>query len=434
MFKRLAFLFLSGVLVVTLLGIPQPAAAAALPDAVQGQYIVVYKDDVPDPAAATSEIVGSQGLSLLFEYSSALKGFAAFIPDAQFDAVKNDPRVDFISEDQMVQAVGMVPVIKGEKIPTGVRRINAATTTTVHQASTVNVAVIDTGIILSSKDLYAVSGKNCVRAGRLAIDDNGHGSHVAGTIGARNNGTGVVGVTPGTKMYAVKVLNSSGSGSWSQVICGIDWVTANAARLKIKVVNMSLGGGGTNDNNCGKSNGDALHQAICRSVAAGLTYVVSAGNGGTNLDTFVPAAYPEVLSVTAITDSDGKAGGTGGAPTCYSGVDDQYAPFSNYAVTNAAASHTIAAPGVCILSDWKIGYNTRSGTSMASPHVAGTVALCFGNGGKAGPCTGLTPDLVIQKIRSDAAAHADASNGFTGDPNHSIPGKNFGYLVWAGGY
>jgi subtilisin family serine protease len=433
--KRLAFLFLSGVLIVTLLGVPQPATAAALPATVKGQYIVVYKDDVVDPTVATNEIVGAQGLSLLFEYSSALKGFAAFIPDAKLEAVKNDPRVEFISEDQMVQAAGMVKLAKGDKIPTGVRRISAATATTVHQASTVNVAVIDTGIILSSKDLYAVSGKNCVRAGRLAIDDNGHGSHVAGTIAARNNGSGVVGVAPGTKVYAVKVLNSAGSGTWSQVICGIDWVTANAARLKIKVVNMSLGGGGSNDNNCGKTNGDAFHQAICRSVAAGVTYVVAAGNGAVDLDTFVPAAYPEVLSVTAVTDSDGKAGGVGGSPACrYGEVDDQYASFSNYAVSDIAINHAIAAPGVCILSDWKTGYNTISGTSMAAPHVTGSVALCFGNGGKAGPCTGLTPDQVIQKLRGDAAAHADASNGFSGDPNHPVSGKNLGYLVWAGGY
>lgn len=144
---------------------------------------------------------------------------------------------------------------------------------------------------------------------------------MAGTIAARNNGTGVVGVAPGTRLYAVKVLNSSGSGSFSQVICGIDWVTANAAALKIKVVNMSLGGSGSNDSNCGNTNSDALHRAICASTAAG---------------------------------------GTGGAPGCRTGeVDDRFASFSSFAVARTEIDHAIAAPGVCIRSTWlNGGYNT----------------------------------------------------------------------------
>src|SRR4029450_12778768 len=110
---------------------------------------------------------------------------------------------------------------------------------------------------------------------------------------ATNNGTGVVGVAPGIPIYSVRVLNNQGSGSWSSVICGIDWVTANAARLHIKVANMSLGGAGTDDHNCGFSNSDALHKAICSSVAAGVTYVVAAGNEGTDLSGSVPASYNE---------------------------------------------------------------------------------------------------------------------------------------------
>jgi subtilisin family serine protease len=106
----------------------------------------------------------------------------------------------------------------------------------------VNVAVIDTGIDLTHPDLQAVNGTNCVSPGAPAQDDNGHGTHLAGTIAARNNGSGVTGMVPGTTVYAVKVLNAAGSGRESQFICGVDWVTANAARLNIKVANVSLGG------------------------------------------------------------------------------------------------------------------------------------------------------------------------------------------------
>ncbi len=306
------------------------------------------------------------------------------------------PWVEFVSPDLEVHAVGSVPLQAGDSAPTGIRRIDAASATTARQASTVNVAVIDTGIDLSHPDLNAASGKNCVSSSSPPRDDNGHGTHVAGTIGAKNTGSGVVGVVPGTLQYAVKVLNSSGSGTWSQVICGIDWVTANASALNIKVANMSLGGGGSNDNNCGNSNNDALHKAICNSTAAGVTYVIAAGNSNANFASSVPASYPEVLTVTAMTDSDGLGGALGGAPTCRSGEqDDRYASFSNYANSSTDRNHTIAGPGTCIYSTWVSGsthtYNTISGTSMATPHVAGSVALCFGDGGAAGPCDGHDP-------------------------------------------
>ncbi len=434
---------IAGALAAAALAILGAAPAAAQPFPIApfvgptSSYIVVLRDDA-DPPAVAQQHASRFGLSLDFVYTAALKGYAARIPAALLPLVRADPRVAFVSDDRPVQAFGSVPLSAGDAAPTGVQRIEAATTTTTHQASTANVAVIDTGIALSHPDLNAVSGKNCVRPWRNANDDNGHGTHVAGTIGAKNNGSGVVGVAPGTRLYAVKVLNAQGSGTWSQVICGIDWVTQNAASLNIKVANMSLGGSGSNDNNCGNTNSDALHKAVCRSTAAGVTYVVAAGNSGADLARFVPAAYPETLAVTAISDSDGKPGGTGGAPTCRSGEqDDRYATFSNYATAPGDVGHTVAGPGVCIQSTWLNGtYNTISGTSMAAPHLAGSVALCLGSGGATGPCAGLAPAQIVQKIRSDAEARSTTipGYGFVGDPNQPVSGRYYGYLAWDGGY
>jgi subtilisin family serine protease len=145
----------------------------------------------------------------------------------------------------------------------------------------------------------------------------------------------------------------------------------------------------------------------------------------------VPAAYPEVLTVTAMSDTDGLAGAVGGAPRCVKGeADDRYGSYSNYAVGAAAAIHTIAAPGTCVVSDKPGGGTaTYTGTSQAAPHVAGAVALCKGSDGVAGPCAGLTPAATIERIRADAAAAATMANGFAGDPLRPLTGRQYGNLV-----
>ncbi|MFL5820260.1 MAG: Ig-like domain-containing protein [Solirubrobacteraceae bacterium] len=408
---------------------------------VPDHYIVVYKDSVGDPAAETRKHEKAEGFKSDLRYTKAIKGFAAKLSGPQVAKLQADPEVAFVTPDAKVKATDSVPLASGEPLPpTGVRRIQAASSTSAHEASDVGVAVIDTGIDLNHSDLNAVDGTNCFDPTQKAQDGDGHGTHVAGTIAAKNNGAGVVGVAPGTKVYAVKVLDDNGDGTFSSVICGIDWVTANASALGIKVANMSLGGFGPELDSCPNST-DAMHKAICKSTAAGVTYVVAAGNSGWDFDLAsspdTPAAYPEVLTVTAASDSDGLPGGSGGDPTCRKGEsDDKYASFSNFAKTSAGRDHTIAAPGICIRSTWKGGgYNTISGTSMASPHIAGAVALCLDDGGTNGPCAGKSPSQIVQQVRSDAKDHTDGDHGygFTGDPdNNPVSGEYFGYLGWVG--
>lgn len=439
-------------------------AAPAAGDVIPGEYIVVFKDWVTNATGEARALAVQHGLRVQFAYEHALKGFAATIPAARLSQLRNDPRVAFISENRLVS-------IAAQALPTGVNRMEADASPTAAidgfpDPMDVNVAIIDTGIQSNHPDLNVVGGRNCMSSDPNAWGDgNGHGSHVAGTVGARDNGIGVVGVAPDARLWAVRVLGNDGSGTTATVVCGINWVTANVGTLGIKVANMSLGGGGADDANCGNSNSDAMHVAICNSVAAGVTYVVAAGNSNTNFQTQVPAAYNEVLTVTAVADFNGAPGG-GAAATCFSDVDDTNANFSNFAGASSVAdqNHTIAGPGVCINSTWLgSGYATISGTSMASPHVAGTVALCL----QGGACAGMTPTQIIAKLRADAAAR-DSSNtyGFAGDPNSagggpgpkgaqapagapavSVPhpnatkgpgggggGRYYGFLVFAGNY
>ena len=144
--------------------------------------------------------------------------------------MRAEPAVAYVLPDATVQAAGMEPVAAGDAVPVGIRRVGAATTALAHKAANSAVAVLDTGIDLANADLNAASGINCVKTGNPAQDDNGHGTHVAGIVAGRNNGSAVVGVAPGTKLYAVKVLGSSGSGTLSQVLCGIDWVSGQRRR------------------------------------------------------------------------------------------------------------------------------------------------------------------------------------------------------------
>jgi subtilisin family serine protease len=389
------------------------------------RYIVVLQDDTPNVPAVAGEHARAYGLSVSRVYGFALRGYAAVVPLARLQDVENDPRVAFISEDRPVEAVA-------QSLPTGIDRIDAEPSgnTNVNGPA---VAVLDTGSGPHA-DLNIVGGVNC-STGPSFSDGNGHGTHVAGTIGAINNGVGVVGVAPGIPMYSVRVLNNAGSGSWESVICGIDWVAANATSKNIAVANMSLSGSGGDGGSC-QTTREAMQKAICNATAVGVLFVVAAGNSGSNFSGSVPAAYDQVLTATAMADFNGQPGG-GAAATCRADVDETAADFSNFTTAGSAdSSHTIAAPGVCILSTWKGGgYKTISGTSMASPHVAGAAAACIGSG----MCNGSPADVML-KLRNDAKQQP-ASYGFLGDPNNPVTTGGsapktlyFGYLVRAASY
>ncbi|MEV6980488.1 S8 family serine peptidase [Sphaerisporangium sp. NPDC051017] len=345
--------------------IPATAAMAA-PDPV-GDYIVVLKDGTNATSFVRNSLAGSRAISVDNVYSSALSGYSAKMTAEAAAALAKDPLVQWVQPNKTVSTTA-------QTLPTGINRVDAELSPTaaingVDTRVNVDVAVIDTGIQLTHPELnvYTAGAKNC-NDGTSANDLNGHGTHVAGTIGAIDNAAGVVGVAPGARLWPVRVLNAAGSGTWAQVICGIDYVAANASQ--IEVANMSLGGAGTDDGNCGNTNNDAMHKSICTAVSRGVTFVVAAGNSGVNAAGFVPAAYDEVITVSALADYNGLPGG--GAPsTCYPGTDDTRIGFSNF-----GADVDLIAPGVCIYSTWTgSSYNTISGTSMASPHVAGGAAL-----------------------------------------------------------
>lgn len=376
-YQRLLILF-------TLLTTNGLSFAAAPPTGSVPDHYIVTLSTGADPAGVANDMALQHGLSVRHVYRYALTGFAARIPAGRLNLVSRDPRVVSITADEFVSINKCAtPPCKGgggggeeppppatdpQIVPTGVLRINGDINSTLAGNGSgsvdVDVAVIDSGISPHT-DLHIAGGINCSKGnpGKFA-DGNGHGTHVAGTVAARDNDHGVVGVAPGARLWAVRVLNNAGSGFTSDVICGIDYVTANAD--VIEVANMSLGGSGT-DSNCSD---DAYHQAICNSVAAGVTYVVAAGNEFDDAANHRPAAFDEVITVSALADFDGETGGLA-SPTCRADEDDTFANFSNY-----GADVDIIAPGVCIQSTWNDGgYNTISGTSMASPHVAGAAAL-----------------------------------------------------------
>src|SRR6476661_1647437 len=364
-------------------------AAPADPADPTGRWIVLYKGGT-DAASATRLRTARGGFRADRTFSHGIHGFSARLTDAQVDALRHDSAVAQVVPDARIE-------VEGQVYPTGISRIGARVSKAakidgIDDRVDADVAILDTGIA-KVPDLNVVGGHDCSTSTPTRWRDvYGHGTHVAGTVGAIDNGSGVVGVAPGVRLWAVKVIDDTGSGLLSWYACGIDWVFAQRDPLDprkplIEAVNMSITKWGHDDGACGTLNDDFLHAAICRLVKSGVTVVAAAANDSGNASLRVPGSYDEVITVSALADTDGKPGGLGGN-RCFSwgtyDSDDTFADFSNY-----GPDVDLIAPGKCIWSTIPSGYQYMSGTSMAAPHVTGAVALLKAS----------RPDLTPAEVR-----------------------------------
>jgi subtilisin family serine protease len=347
--------------------------------AIPNQYIVVLNNDAKaagDRAALAAtdafSLTAQFGGAVTEVYGHALKGFAVQMSEAEAIRLSQDPRVAFVEEDSIMEAVATQ-----NNPPWGLDRIgqrnlplNAAYSYTT-TGSGVNVYIIDTGIRRTHTQFggRAVIGFDAIGDGQNTNDCNGHGTHVAGTVGASTYG-----VAKSVRLFAVRVLSCSGSGSNSGVIAGVNWVTSN--HIDPAVANMSLGGGIST----------ALDSAVRNSIAAGVTYSIAAGNSNTNASNSSPARVAEAITVGSSTRTDTRSS------------------FSNF-----GSVVDIFAPGSSILSTYRTSDTataTLSGTSMAAPHVAGVAARFLQSNRGASPAT----------VRNEIVAQA-TTNRLTGIPS-----------------
>lgn len=392
---------------------PAPLGAASTQSSSDAQSYIVVLKSAADAETAASD-ARQHGAQVHHTYRSVLKGFSARMSGAAASALRELADVAYIEPDAAVSAFE-------QTVSPGITRIAAPQHPYFHAATGVDIAIIDTGIEATHPDLNYFTGADFTSEG--LFDGHGHGTHVAGIAAALDNDIGVVGVAPGARLWAVKVLDSSGSGSFSNVIAGLDYVAQHSN--EIEVANMSLGGSGYSQ---------AQRDAIAGCVNRGVVIVVAAGNSSTDVygsdeifgtsDDTVPAAFPECLTVSAMADTDGQPGGLGSG-TSYAG-DDQLASFSNHSmnavvgdpVTSWGAAIDLAAPGVNILSTYKGGgYATMSGTSMASPHVAGSVALYVAQHGRAFNAPGVY--AICQALVDAGQPQYIWQTGDTADPEYN---------------
>jgi aqualysin 1 len=330
----------------TVLAQAQPSESGRPAD----RYIVVLKDGVSSPGHSANGMARRYGLGVGIVYTHALEGFSAVIPNERVAEVRNNAQVDYIAPDMTMTASAQV-------LPWGINRVDAdlSSTKAGNGSGTitgVNAYIIDTGIY-KHPDLNVVNHVNFTRDGKN-YDCNGHGTHVAGTLAAKDNAAAVVGVSPGSPLTAVKVLGCAGEGTAATALAGVDWVTAHAK--KPAVANMSL----TLSVPChlAPSICQVIDDAVRKSRSSGIFYSVAAGNQGKNACNYSPARA-------------GAGTNNGIATVAATNSSDQEPSWSNY-----GKCVDIWAPGVSILSTKKGGgITTMGGTSMAAPHVAGGGAL-----------------------------------------------------------
>jgi len=310
-----------------------------------GRKIVVFDTALND--AAKDELIARAGGAKL-KNLDLIGAKAVWVPDRAAAAkLATSPGVVRVDDDVVVEALRKtVTPQPAETLPWGIDRVDAELVWPGNTADQIKVGIIDTGISNTHPDLLAnvKGGVNTINPLKNWNDDNGHGSHVAGIVAGLDNEIGVIGVGPTIDLYAIKVLNRNGSGWISDVIEGIQWAIAN----NMQVVNMSLGTA---------SDIQSLHDAVTAAKTAGIVVVAAAGNSGSSTDgsstVIYPAAYPETIAISATDRNNVIASWSSRGPE----VD-------------------LAAPGVSIYSTYKgTGYTTLSGTSMAAPHVTGSVAL-----------------------------------------------------------
>jgi hypothetical protein len=355
---------------------PPDLARSGVP--IPNQYIVVLNDRAPDAVVSAPQMVAAHGGRLGYTYRNALKGFSAQLTEAAAAALARHPSVQYVMQDQTVYAIAEQPGATW-----GIDRVDQRdlplSTSYVYNATGAgaNGYILDTGTRYSHSEFEgrAFFGYDVIGDGQNGNDCNGHGTHVAGTVGGKTYG-----VAKAVRLFSVRVLGCNGSGSFAGVIAGVDWVTAN--HVKPAVANMSLGGGAY----------PPLDEAIRNSVAAGVTYSVAAGNSSANACNYSPARAPEALTI--------------GATDRY----DQEAYFSNY-----GTCVDFLGPGAGVTSSWHTSdgaTNTISGTSMAAPHVAGAAALFLEGSPAASPLE------VEQALEGNASGNTITLwSGAYGTPN-----------------
>jgi subtilisin len=375
---------------------------------IPNQFIVYLQGDNKgesnsiDPREFYNTELKNTGTELLYVYDYVAKGFAIKISDnSVLEQLKDNPLVEYMGQDRKISSF-INSDMNNQIIPQSIDRVDGDMNLNINSNGVdADIAVLDTGIDLDHSDLNVVHEKSFIPEATHADDDHGHGTHLAGIAAAKDNSFGIVGIAPGARLWAIKVLESSGMGDISTLIKGLDYINKYSDQVDVAV--LSLG--------CECESG-ALDIAIRNSVKAGITIVVAAGNEGKDASTFTPANNPDVITVSAIADSDGKCGGKG--PSTPYGADDTLASFSNFG--NVV---DISAPGVEIYSTFKSNsYAKLTGTSMAAPHVAGAAALYISSHPYASP-QNVKNYLINTGTKSSDLCNDNGHGYFAGDRDNS---------------